>query len=539
MTLPDIPVALLHRLQSQARKNGQSSASYLEHLLDTDISNFRKDAHFFPDEQILYQLLNMLPIGAICIDETHRIIFANEFIGQMFGYDVDDLIGHSINMMVPEEHEHSHIKHVAHYLDHPMPRIVGEHDNLRGKRKDGTTFYIELGLNYIYTNHGMQAIAFITNADKHKKIEHLLKKNELALKQAQAQAHVGSWSVNLATGETIWSDEFFRICGLEPGSVTPSAEVGFTIIHPDDRPKATAAFEKTQTDGNPYDIEKRIVHPDGTVHWVKSQGEIVIDEDTQEQILLGTFIDITDIKQAEKNRLKLVMEQQRLKILTDFMQNATHEFRSPLAIMRSSLFLLRRYEDPVKRSEKADIIDEQIQSILLLVDSLTLIVRLETMTHQSTNLTRQSPVAIIDSALNRLKARAYQQSISVTYHCSNCSVVMHENDLELAILHVLDNACRFSHPDSTIQITAGCEADETDKVQITIQDEGLGISDTELAHIFETFWRKDTAHTTPGFGLGLPIAKRIIEQHSGDISVKSEVGQGTEVTLSLPIHNSV
>jgi len=106
--------------------------------------------------------------------------------------------------------------------------------------------------------------------------------------------------MELATGKSVWSDEFFRICGYEPGGIEPSSEIGFTIIHPDDRERASRAIENSIKTGDPYDIEKRIVHPDGTIRWVHSRGKISYDDQKKPITLVGSFLDITERKIAEE-----------------------------------------------------------------------------------------------------------------------------------------------------------------------------------------------------------------------------------------------
>ena len=123
---------------------------------------------------------------------------------------------------------------------------------------------------------------------------------EKQLKSAQRIAHLGSWEMDIATGASQWSDEFFRICGYEPDAFTPSADIGFQIIHPDDREAAAQALSHAIEIGENYHIEKRIVRPDGEVRWVLSQGEVLYDEQHRPLKLLGSFLDITDRKQAEE-----------------------------------------------------------------------------------------------------------------------------------------------------------------------------------------------------------------------------------------------
>jgi len=89
--------------------------------------------------------------------------------------------------------------------------------------------------------------------------------SEQQLRDGERTAHLGSWQMELASGDSCWSDEFFRICGFEPQSFVPSRDRGMEIIHPDDRERARQAIETAIRTGKPYDIEKRIVRPDGTI----------------------------------------------------------------------------------------------------------------------------------------------------------------------------------------------------------------------------------------------------------------------------------
>jgi signal transduction histidine kinase len=105
-------------------------------------------------------------------------------------------------------------------------------------------------------------------------------------------------------------------------------------------------------------------------------------------------------------------------------------------------------------------------------------------------------------------------------------------DLHLALGNIVDNAIRFTSSGGNIQIQTGRHAEG---IFIAIVDSGVGIDADVLPHIFERFYRADQAHTTRGFGLGLPIAQRIIEGHGGRIEVESVVNEGTTVKVILPI----
>lgn len=188
--------------------------------------------------------------------------------------------------------------------------ITFEFDTMHGHR------HYESRLTPILNGDGeVQYLASITrDITERVRVEDALLRNQQVLDKAQAVANLGIWELNLQTNETTWSDEFYRICGLEPGSVKPSVELGFTLIHPDDRDKAAAAFEKSQKSGEPYHIEKRIVHPNGVIRWVISQGEVTYDEQGRPLILIGTFLDITERKEVEE---ALRRSEARLRSLLD------------------------------------------------------------------------------------------------------------------------------------------------------------------------------------------------------------------------------
>ena len=103
-----------------------------------------------------------------------------------------------------------------------------------------------------------------------------------------------------------------------------------------------------------------------------------------------------------------------------------------------------------------------------------------------------------------------------------------------ALSQVLDNAARYSAPEGSITIQTSHDAQWS---KITITDTGIGISESALPRIFERFYRSDEAHSTPGFGLGLPIAQKIIELHGGHIEVQSEIAKGSRFTIYLPINS--
>ena len=103
------------------------------------------------------------------------------------------------------------------------------------------------------------------------------------------------------------------------------------------------------------------------------------------------------------------------------------------------------------------------------------------------------------------------------------------------MMNVISNAIKFSHEGGRIFISS---TRQPDTIAITIRDEGIGISPSEIGHIFDKFYQVDTAHSSAGNGLGLPLVYRIVQLSGGEIHVKSEVGKGTEFTVTLPARHT-
>lgn len=137
----------------------------------------------------------------------------------------------------------------------------------------------------------------------------LLHKNQQRYKQAERVAHLGSWELDVASEMSYWSDEFFRICGYEPGAFQPDKEKVFAIFHPDDRWEVRQEFEQTLATGKPMQIVKRVLRPDHTLRWVKVVGELDYNEQGQPQTLTGSLLDITGQQKLEQ---QLQQENERL-----------------------------------------------------------------------------------------------------------------------------------------------------------------------------------------------------------------------------------
>lgn len=244
--------------------------------------------------------------------------------------------------------------------------------------------------------------------------------------------------------------------------------------------------------------------------------------------------DITQQKMWQKQAVELTLEKERAKVLRQFIRNSSHELRTPLTIINNNLYLLQKVDDPDRKQRYVRQSQAQIIRLTHLLD----------MVIAMTQLDSDVPFNFAETDINALIMQIVADWPN--RECDHIKPVLDVDAslplccvdavwLQRGIRHILDNAVRFTPDGGSIQVRTGMSEAQ---VVIEIKDDGLGISNGHLPRIFERFWRHDEAHSTPGFGLGLPIAQKIVENHNGRIEVESKVGQGSRFRILLPAHEN-
>lgn len=250
--------------------------------------------------------------------------------------------------------------------------------------------------------------------------------------------------------------------------------------------------------------------------------------------LVVTLTDVTARKEAEQRRVALALVEERSQLLAAFIEKTAHEFRTPLSVISVNGFLMQRITDVQKRHEKGTIIEAQVQRLARLVDLMLEMVKLDsevTLAHVPVDVS-----ALVTDLCAELTYH-HDPGPTLQHHAPEGlpPVVGDSRYLKLALHQLLHNASRFTPPDGEVEVGVSAAAGW---VCVEIRDTGMGIADADMANIFDYFWRKDTMHSTPGLGLGLPLAKHVIARHSGTIEVESETGVGSLFRVMLPAAGS-
>jgi PAS domain S-box-containing protein len=241
--------------------------------------------------------------------------------------------------------------------------------------------------------------------------------------------------------------------------------------------------------------------------------------------------DITERKALEQHSLALKIEQERTRLLASFVSDTSHEFRSPLSIIRSAAYLAEKLPTPAERQAKLDEIAHQVDELTRLIDDLTTMSRLDSLNEYT--LRAMDINHLLRVVCQNEQGRLDQKGIAMTLDLDDKLPRIRASfeDMPLALGKLIDNAIQYTPQNGQITVRSWMV---TNSVCITIQDNGVGIAPQDLPHIFNRMYRADAAHTTRGLGLGLSIARRVVELHGGVLEVSSELGKGSTFTIKLP-----
>jgi PAS domain S-box-containing protein len=349
-----------------------------------------------------------------------------------------------------------------------------------------------------------------------------LKSREEDLHKAQAVAKLGSWRLDVATSKLFWSDETYRIFGLEQ-TVEITYPVFLGAVHVDDRAFVDSKWQAA-LQGEPYDIEHRIVVA-GDIKWVREQAAMLFDEHGELQGGIGTVQDVTEHKQLELMK-------------SGFVSTVSHELRTPLTAISGSLGLIIGGvlgEIPAAQKQMLTIAHQNSQRLSYLVNDLLDMEKLIA-GKMYFDMQELALMPLIKSSLesNQAYGKQYQVSFVLTECMDDIQVKVDSVRLQQVLANFLSNAAKFSPTGGQVVVSVQVNSD---MARVEVSDQGSGIPVEFHKRIFQKFSQADTTDTRQkgGTGLGLAISKELIERMGGHIGFVSNLGVGTTFFFELPV----
>jgi len=420
-----------------------------------------------------------------------------------------------------------------------------------------------------------------------RKVEDLLRESEKRLNDTQRLTKMGGWEYDVEKQTMIWTDETYRIHGLNPGDIEPGAteHIKRSIMCYDEkyRPFIMDTFRKCVSEGKPYDMEFPFTTFQGKRIWIRTMAKAEKEKGKIKRVI-GNIMDITERKNAEealrKNSKLIKQRNKELKNALQELKDAqvqlvhsekmasigvlaagvAHEINNPLSYVISNLTHLRRYSGVFKKF--IDEIQELLSSVPELLSEYEekksghkldyavedfvaavnesiegadrvkqIVMDLRSFSHRAEDSkslwnVNEGLEATLNIVWNELKYKAEVIKDYGKVPEIKCNI----QQLNQVFVNLLVNAAHAIEKQGIIKVKT---YQENKYVCVDVSDTGCGIPEKDIPKIFDAFY--STKSVGKGTGLGLSISQKIIKDHGGTIEVRSEVGKGSTFTIRLPL----
>ena len=484
-------------------------------------------------EQRFRSLVEAAPDAIVIVGSNGLIELVNAQTENLFGHPREQLIGQSVEMLVPERYRDRHPEHRLHYAAYPRTRPMGAGLDLFGLRADGSEFPVEISLSPLETDEGVSYAAMMRDVTARKAADTKFR----GLLEAAPDAIVGvnaTGTIVLVNAQTeaLFGYNRDELIGQPVEILVPEA---LRERHPSHR-QHYFDEPRTRAMGEGLDLVAR--RKDGS----EFSAEISLSSiETEDGLLVSTAIrDVTERKRAaeiqaaaierEREASSRLREVDRLR--SDFLSTVSHELRTPLTAIRGFSEILVDSWERTPDERKLEFV-ERIHAagarLDYLIEDLLDFTRLER-GQLKINLV---PV-LVDDLVKETLARA---GAVLARHTLRVDVpdglrVLADRTAFIRVLeNLLTNAAKFAPAGTEVAIQAVAQGQ---RVLVSVTDCGIGIPPEHQERVFERFHRvPETAATQPGTGIGLAIVKHFIEAQGGEVSLESEPGQGSRFVLHL------
>ncbi len=379
-----------------------------------------------------------------------------------------------------------------------------------------------------------------------KQVQASLRESRAKLNQAQRVARTGSVWRDFAKDFAEWSDETYRIFGVDRDTFVHSPENFLALVHPDDRAVVHASMTESERGVAPLPLQYRIIRPDGAERWVYREAELIYDETGRLLGRMSTYKDDTDQREAERRQAELegqLRHSQRLEALGNLAGGIAHDLNNTLVpILALSQLGMRRL--PPGSAEHRDL--ETIAQAG--AHARDLVKQILAFSRKEPAVTREIDLAeLVRHALTLLRA-SIPTTIRIVEAIETVPPVQGDpSQLNQVVMNLVTNAAQaIGDQIGTLTVTvarssrrlAPSDAKKTSvaapgSVRLSIADTGYGIAPGHIDHVFEPYFT--TKEVGQGTGLGLAVVHGIVVGHGGRIECRSKLGEGSEFSVWLPV----
>src|SRR5579859_593843 len=476
--------------------------------------------------------------AVVTMDAAGMITGWNAQAESSFGWTREETVGRRMSeILIPHRYREAHEKGLRHFVETGEGPILNKRFEITALHRDGREFPVELAISPLKLRGEWTFSAFVRDITDHKGAMEALRESEASLAEAQRIAHLGNWDWDILQNKLRWSHEIFSIFGIREESFGSTHETFMNSVHPDDRELVQKAVDEALAGGQRYNINHRIVRPDGTERVVHEQGEVLFDGAQGPIRMVGTVQDVTEQRSLQAQ----LLQSQKMEAIGQLAGGVAHDFNNLLTIISG-------YGQLLLENDKLDApVRDHIKEILKAADRAASLTRQLLAFSRRQMLTPQvldlnAVVGNVDKMLRRLIGEDIDLVTQLAPDLGR--VKADPGQIEQVMMNLAVNA-RDAMPGGgklTLE-TVNANLDESyththfptqpgPYVMLAVSDSGIGMDAATQAHMFEPFFT--TKEKGKGTGLGLATVYGIVKQSNGYIWVYSEPGQGSTFKIYLP-----
>ena len=547
-------------------------------LTDNSFLGFARDitpkkiveAELKQSEEKFRKIFEESPIGMIMSDNTLQFTQINSSFADMLGYSKKELLQMKFKDFTHPEHLEQDIENVSKLINGEITKYKTEK---RYIKKTGEIIWGALTLTKITDSKGnfQFNIGMIEDITYRKsiqiKLEQMVESRTKELSKVNSQLQIQlekekeqesflsySESLNRTTINAINDyilifdksltvlmannaalNLFSKTKDLKNTNIIgQNIEIILPVINKKYAPKIKKVFETTTE----IKFEGSTDRFEGVMKFFEITLSPIQVENKVERIVLFAR-DISKIKKVEEEILQNLEKERELNELKSrFISIISHEFRTPLAGIQSSIELIEKYNEKLEKTKKEEIfhtIYKSIKHTITLLDNISIIGK-EQSGRLKVSLSLCDIEGLCKISISDVCAKYKKEANIHMDIAQNINTTIDEELMRQVLVNLLSNAVKYSAPQQQVDLIAQIE---NNQLKIIVKDKGIGIPENDLKYIFDAFHRASNAEKIKGTGLGLTIVKQCVELHKGIIQINSKLNEGTEVIVKIPLNADV
>ena len=513
----------------------------IAHAIERQIGRMRFLEKFsntkLKDSEALYHsLVETLSQNIIRKDLKGRFTFANSNFCQSVGIPINELVGKTDADLFPPALAQKYQDDDRRGIETRTPFEIEE----AYKNADGETLVVKVVKTPVFDASGsvIGTQAIFWDITSQKRAESELGSSRERFEIAVRGTTDGIWDWDVQTNEVYYSDRFKELIGYKPDEFGNDFEMWASHVHPDDKDAVLQAVNDHIESRIAYDVEYRLRCKNGSYRWFRARGLAVWGASGRATRMAGSISDISARRAAEQALRARTLELERSnQDLEQFAYIASHDLKEPLRMVSSYVGLLeRRYKESLDEDAKEFIrfaVDGAAR-MKVLIDDLLVFSRVGT---KGKELVETETSKALSAALANLEVAIHEAGAEISIDPDPLPNVIGD-DVQLVQLfqNLVGNSIKFSKPGilPKVKISAVRDPRNSQFWLFSVQDNGIGIDSAHSERIFEIFQRLNQRSDYQGTGIGLAVARKIVERHHGTIRVESIPGDGATFLFTLP-----